>query len=60
MLRCKLSFAKSRFVIDPACGAGRERPKPGTRPQGGESKRSADKFLGVTAKERYLREAYNK
>jgi hypothetical protein len=33
-------------------------PKPGTRPKGGESKRSADKSRGVTAKKRYLRDAY--
>jgi hypothetical protein len=49
MSRCKLSFAKSRFVVDPARrrsrlrgGAGRELPK----------------SRGITAKERYLREAY--
>jgi hypothetical protein len=29
--------------------AGRELPKPGTRPKGGESKRCADKSWGITA-----------
>jgi hypothetical protein len=34
------------------------REETGARPKGGESNRSADKSRGITAKERYLREAY--
>jgi hypothetical protein len=42
--RCKLSFAKSRFVVDPACGAGRERPK-------SLGVRRTKKYVGMTRDE---------
>ena len=53
MSKCKLSFTKSRSVVDPASS---KIPLAGQ----GRAGRELPKSRGITAKERYLREAYNK
>jgi hypothetical protein len=55
MSRCKLSFAKSLFVVDPARGTGAPEIPRNHRQR---AVSASPKSRGITAKERYLREAY--